>query len=265
MKDLSSIDYTLFDKPEILSCIFYPREENHESPPALTEELLIPVEDGFFIGARLHHMDKQAPVILFFHGNGEIVSDYDELGPLYLDKGINFLPVDYRGYGLSTGKPTVTAMMRDAHIIFEFIKNWLKDHSFTGPLIVMGRSLGSASALEIAANHEDSIDGLIIESGFAYFLPLLSTLGIVVDRLSVMKENGMRNIDKAAKFKKRFLVIHAELDHVIPFSEGKALFDASPSTKKHLLMIPGADHNTIFSTGFNDYMKAVKELTDCSS
>ena len=129
----------------------------------------------------------------------------------------------------------------------------------------MGRSLGSAPALEIATNHEDSIDGLIIESGFAYSIPLLSTLGVDVDRLDLMEKNGMRNIDKAAKFKKRFLVIHAELDHLIPFTEGKALFDASPSTKKHLLMIPGADHNTIFSTGFNDYMKAVKELTDCSS
>ena len=263
MKDLSYIDYTFFDKPEILSCIFYPREENSQFHPVGTEELLIPVKDGFFIGARLHHTDKKAPVILFFHGNGEIVSDYDELAPLYLEKGINFLPVDYRGYGLSTGKPTVTAMMRDAHIIFEFIKNWLKEYSFTGHLIIMGRSLGSASALEIAVNYEDHIDGLIIESGFAYTLPLLSTLGVDVDALNIMEKKGLQNIDKAAKFKKRFLVIHAEHDHIIPFSEGKLLFDASPSTKKNMLMIPGADHNTIFSAGFNDYMKAVKELADC--
>jgi len=262
MKDLSYIDYTFFDKPEILSCIFYPREENCQIKSVGTEELLIPVEDGFFVGARLHHIDKKAPVILYFHGNGEIVSDYDEIAPLYLDKGMNFLPVDYRGYGRSTGKPTITAMMRDAHIIFEFVKNWLKEYSFTGHLIIMGRSLGSASALEVAVNYEDQIDGLIIESGFAYTLPLLNTLGVDVSNLKIAEKKGFQNIDKAVKFKKRFLVIHAEFDHIIPFSEGKALFDASFSTKKKMLMIPNADHNSVFVAGFNDYMKAVKELTD---
>ncbi|MBL0700871.1 MAG: alpha/beta hydrolase [Desulfosarcina sp.] len=261
MKDLSDIDYTYFDRPEILSRLFYPREEIIMSKPDQAEDLLIPVEDGFLIGARFHHADKEAPVILYFHGNGEIVSDYDDLGPLYLDKGINFLPVDYRGYGLSTGIPTVTGMMRDAHIIFEFVKNRLKKNSFTGPLIIMGRSLGSASALEIATKYEDLIDGLIIESGFAYALPLLRILGVDVDRLGIGEKNGLRNIDKAAGFKKPFLVIHAEFDHIIPFSDGKALFDASPSTKKNMLMIPGANHNSIFAAGFEDYMQAIQELT----
>lgn len=56
---------------------------------------------------------KNAPTLLFFHGNGEIVEDYDDIAQIYLKLGINFLPVDYRGYGRSTGSPTVTAMMRD--------------------------------------------------------------------------------------------------------------------------------------------------------
>jgi alpha-beta hydrolase superfamily lysophospholipase len=260
MKDFSDIDYTLFDRPEILACLFHPRPETVGSAPKQTEDLLIPVEEGFFIGARFHHADKKAPVILYFHGNGEIVSDYDDLGPLYLDNGINFLPVDFRGYGLSTGAPTVTGMMRDAHIIFEFIVKRLKADSFSGPLIIMGRSLGSASAFEIAANYEDRIDGLIIESGFAYALPLLKTLGVDVDRLGITEKSGMRNIDKAAGFKKPFLVIHAEYDHIIPFSDGKALFDASPSPQKNLLMIPGANHNSILSVGFEDYMRAIRNI-----
>jgi len=260
MKDFSDIDYTLFDRPEILACLFHPRPETVRSASKQAEDLLIPVEEGFFIGARFHHADKKAPVILYFHGNGEIVSDYDDLGPLYLDNGINFLPVDFRGYGLSTGAPTVTGMMRDAHIIFEFIAKRLKADSFSGPLIIMGRSLGSASAFEIAANYEDRIDGLIIESGFAYALPLLKTRGVDVERLGITEKNGMRNIDKAAGFKKPFLVIHAEYDHIIPFSDGKALFDASPSPQKNLLMIPDANHNSILSVGFEDYMRAIRNI-----
>ena len=49
------------------------------------------------IGARFHIAGKEAPNILFFHGNGEIVSDYDDLGPVYNRIGINFLPVTTAG------------------------------------------------------------------------------------------------------------------------------------------------------------------------
>lgn len=65
--------------------------------------------------------------------------------------GLNFLPVDYRGYGHSTSpRPSVSAMLRDAHVVFEYTRKWLQLNGCKGPLIVMGRSLGSASALELA-------------------------------------------------------------------------------------------------------------------
>ena len=68
--------------------------------------MLIPVEKDEVVGGRFHMAEKSAPNILFFHGNGEIVADYDDMGPLYNRMNISFLPVDYRGYGRSTGKPT---------------------------------------------------------------------------------------------------------------------------------------------------------------
>ena len=86
--------------------------------------------------------------------------------------------MDYRGYGRSTGTPTVIAMMADCRVILAFAREWLEQRSFAGPLVVMGRSLGSASALELAASHPDLIDGLIIESGFAHAGPLLTLLGV---------------------------------------------------------------------------------------
>jgi alpha-beta hydrolase superfamily lysophospholipase len=75
--------------------------------------MLIAVEPGVDVGARFHMAANTGVNILFFHGNGEIVSDYDELGPVYNQMGINFLAIDYRGYGRSTGQPTVSAMMKD--------------------------------------------------------------------------------------------------------------------------------------------------------
>ena len=69
-------------------------------------------------------------------------------------------------------------MMRDCHIIFDYVKTWLHQHNYPGPLILMGRSLGSASVLELAFHYQDRVDGLIVESGFAYVSPLLRLLTI---------------------------------------------------------------------------------------
>ena len=260
MMDISKIDFSKFDMPEILTVLFHPRHEWHTQPGSSYENLLIPVEKDVVIGASFHPSESSAPNILFFHGNGEIVADYDEMGPMYNRMGINFLPVDYRGYGRSTGTPTVTSMMRDSHAIFEWVKDWLLKKGFDGPLIVMGRSLGSASALEISAHYSDRIDGLIIESGFAYIGPLLGLLGVNMRPMEIREEDGPRNIAKIKSFDKPTLVIHAEYDHIIPFAEGQALYEASSAEDKRLLKIPNADHNTVFFSGMPEYMEAVREL-----
>ena len=258
---ISKIDYSELDRPEILTFLFHPRPEWGEAgSDNRGEDLLIPVEMGVVVGARFHMTEKSAPNILFFHGNGEIVADYDDLGSAYNRVGINFLPVDYRGYGRSTGQPTITAMMRDSHLIFDFVKKWLLDKGYRGSLILMGRSLGSASVLELASHYKDQIDGLIVESGFAFSGPLLQLLGINLRAINFSEEMGFGNLDKIQRFDKPTLIIHAELDHIIPFSDGQALYDASPSSDKTLLKIPNANHNDIFMRGFSEYMAAVGTL-----
>ena len=203
MKNGSPIDYSALDRPEVLMFLFHPRAEygpsfqaaDSQPSSAGSRDILIPVAQDIEIGARFHMTDKSAGNIIFFHGNGEIVADYDELGGVYNQMGINFLAVDYRGYGRSSGTPTVSAMMQDCHTIFDFIRGWLQENDFRGPITLMGRSLGSASALELAASHGPKIDGLIIESGFAYAGPLLQLLGIDPEALASYNacpsENGI--------------------------------------------------------------------------
>lgn len=264
MLDISKIDYPHLDRPEFLMFLFHPRPEFDVpwSRPTRNEDILIPVDKDTVIGGRFHLAGPVCPNILFFHGNGEIVADYDDLADVYTRLEINFYPVDYRGYGRSTGRPTVTAMMRDCHVIFEFWLAWLKEKNHTGPVIVMGRSLGSASALEIISAHADRIRGLIIESGFAHSDTLARILGINMKSMGLTEEDGFRNIDKIRTFGGPTLVIHAEHDHILPFPDGQALFDASPSPDKKLLKIRGANHNDIFLKGLREYMDAVKELTE---
>jgi len=252
-------DYSALDQPDVLASLFHPRPDfSHSATPE--KAVMIPMNDHVNIGACFHLSDKNAPSILFFHGNGEIVSDYDDLGPLYNQLGINFLAVDYRGYGRSSGSPTVTAMMQDCHTILDFTLNHLKQNGFTGPVTVMGRSLGSASALELAASGRDEIESLIIESGFAFAAPLLMKLGINPAAIGFREEQGFGNRDKIAAWSKPLLIIHAEFDHIIPFSDSQTLYNACSAADKTLLKIPGANHNDIFYRGLKEYMAAVKTL-----
>ena len=263
MIDISKIDYSILDRPEILMYLFHPRPEFGGSVSVSAhKDIMIPVEADIAIGARFHPSEQSACNILFFHGNGEIVADYDELGRMMNQSGINFFAVDYRGYGRSTGQPTVTAMMRDCHIIFDYVEKWLHKNDYAGPLVLMGRSLGSASVLELAMHYAAGIDGLIVESGFAYAGPLLALLGIAVGEIGFEEVKGFCNIDKIHTFAKPTLIIHAERDHIIPFTDGEALFEACSATDKTLLKISGANHNDIFMHGFKDYMAAVTKLAE---
>jgi len=259
----SATDYSALDRPEVLAFLFHPRQAYPGQPaPGSAQDVLIPVADDVSVGGRFHMAHPEGPNILFFHGNGEIVADYDDLGPVYNQMGINFLPVDYRGYGRSGGRPTVAAMMQDCHTIFEFVRYWLEDSHYQGPLIVMGRSLGSASALELAWKYPEQIDALIIESGFAYVKPLLQLLGVNVAAIGFEESAGFGHTDKIGSFEKPTLIIHAEYDHIIPFSDGQALFDACPSPAKNFLKIPGANHNDIFMRGMSEYLACVKQLLE---
>jgi len=254
-------NYSALDHPEILSFLFHPRPDmGFSGNDSRFHDFYIPVDDNVSVHSRFYPSDVAAPTILFFHGNGEIVGDYEDMAPLYTNMGINFFPADYRGYGLSTGFPTVTAMMEDAHKIFSFAKQTLNEKGYTGPVIIMGRSLGSAPALELASHYQDDISALIIESGFAFALPLLRLLGIDVASLGISEEDGLQNIDRVKHFEKPSLFIHAEFDHIIPYADAVALHHACPAMDKRLLKIPKANHNTIFAYGMKEYMAAIKEI-----
>jgi pimeloyl-ACP methyl ester carboxylesterase len=257
MTDSSHSGYSVLDHPGILSHIFHPRSSARPPGP---HDIQIPVADHVTIGACFHVAGKDAPTILFFHGNGEIVSDYDDLGPLYNRLGINFFVVDYRGYGWSTGSPTVSAMMADCHRILDFLRQWCRDQEFSGSLTAMGRSLGSASAIELASARPSDVENLVVESGFAGTESLLRVLGIDPAARGIRVPAVLDNQEKIRQWTGPALIIHGELDQLIPFSHGQTLFSACPSSEKQLVKIAGAGHNDIFMRGLEQYLSAVKSL-----
>jgi fermentation-respiration switch protein FrsA (DUF1100 family) len=252
-------DMNALDTPDILSVVFHPRREFGRPVDGSFVSLEIPVADGVTLGGRFYEAGEAKPTVLFFHGNGEIVADYGDIAPMYASLGINFLPVDYRGYGRSTGSPTISSMLADARTVFEYARECLAEGGHTGPLVIMGRSLGSAPALEIASAFPDELDGLIIESGFADTAALIRRLGARVPE-GVNADDAVGQTTKIARYRGPLLIIHGAVDFIIPAADARALLAASGSERKRLLIVEGAGHNDLLFRGTEDYMRAVAEL-----
>ena len=248
------------DRPEILRFLFHPRATAKTPPPEGTMDIDVPVAADVTIGCRLFKAEKEAPIILFFHGNGEIVADYDDIGPFYQQQGLNFLVTDYRGYGWSSGSPTSSTMLTDARTLYVDLLKKLRADGYTGSVFLMGRSLGSACAIDLAALHNDEIAGLIIESGFAETLPLARTLGIDTDQLGIAEEDTFDNSRKMESITKPTFILHGQRDNLIPLWQAEKLMAASGARSKELQIVPGADHNTLIAVGGMLYFQAIKQF-----
>ena len=255
------MDLKALDNPLVLSTLFYPRPD---SPGGSyldnVHDGTIPVEDGVVLGYRLYAHEPGAPVILYFHGNGEVASDHDLFAGQYRQIGVSLLVVDYRGYGWSTGTPLVSALLADVEPVLDALPGIVQEAGISdGTLFVMGRSLGSAPAIHAAFTHADRLTGIIIESGFARATRLLARLGlpaVITDRLP----DPVGNDRKLAEIDLPLLVIHGERDTLIPVQNGQDLYETSPAALKRILRIPGAGHNDLLFVGKHDYFAAIADF-----
>ena len=113
----------------INSFLFHPRKAIED---ITSKDILINIEKNIKIGARLHMVNNFSPTILFFHGNGEIVTDYNEIAKEYNRRKMNFIIVDFRGYGFSNGMPNMQNTLSDSHTILNFIIKYLLKNDFDG-------------------------------------------------------------------------------------------------------------------------------------
>ena len=252
----------LLDDPAVQHILFHPRRTGRTSLPSHARDIDVEVEPGITIGCRLFTAGKDSATILFFHGNGEVVPDYDAIGPEYVAQNINFLVTDYRGYGWSTGSPAASHLLADAHVLYDHLVGWLQEQGYSEQIFLMGRSLGSACAIELAAARNEEIKGLIIESGFALTLPLAKTLGLDLEAMGIREEQTFNNSAKIRKVTKPTLLLHGQQDTLIPLYQAEKLHAECGARSKELQVVPGADHNTLIAVGGVYYFQAIRKFVD---
>ncbi len=250
----------MIDTPANLDLIFFTRRTTRRNFKG-AQNFDIPVS-GAVIGASYHQADPANADVLFFHGNGEVVPDYDDAAELFAGAGLNLFVVDYRGYGWSTGSPSLRTLLDDSHKIAEFFLKTMRENAGTGKkhkYFLMGRSLGSGPVCEIALNNKNDFSGLILESGFGDIVPLLRMLGMDLGNSEEALSEMFSNDRKLSKIDLPVLIIHGERDHLIPLQFARQNFEAIRHNNKKILVLPGAEHNNVM-TFHRQYFKAMADF-----
>jgi pimeloyl-ACP methyl ester carboxylesterase len=179
------------------------------------------------------------PTIVFFHGNGDTTAGSRVATQAFARAGYGLLLPEYRGYAGNPGSPSEEGLYKDGRAALQ----WLLGHGVQGPQIVlMGNSLGSGVATEMAAEHR--VAALVLVSGFTSMVDVVRTqLPFVPAGLLV--RDRFDNEQKLAKIGCPTLILHGEADTLIPASQGAAL--AAASGHARLDIIPAKGHELAYT------------------
>ncbi len=212
---------------------------------------------GWFIPYNRKSGTQKQATILFLHGNAGNISHRLDSIKVFNNLGLNILIIDYRGYGQSTGKPTEVGTYQDAEAAWHYLTSTrgIKENK----IILFGRSLGGSVAAWLASQHTPA--ALIIESSFSSapsmgqriypFLPV---------RLLSRFQYNTKEYVKAIHCP--VLVAHSRDDDIIPYEEGREIFNAAHEPRNFLQMQGG--HNDGFIISGSSYINGLDSFIKTS-
>jgi fermentation-respiration switch protein FrsA (DUF1100 family) len=170
----------------------------------------------------------------------------------WLALGINVLTFDYRGFGLSEGRPSEDGTYRDAQAAV----HWLRQRGFAPERIVaLGKSLGGGVASELAVR--ETVAGLILQNTFTSIPDIGAELypWLPVRRLHKIKYD---TISRLPRVKAPVMVTHSRGDDLIGFHHAERNFKAA-NEPKMLWEILG-DHTSTVEDGREQYLKGLEKF-----
>ena len=207
--------------------------------------------NGVKIAAVVRGPEHSKKAILRCHGNAEnMVQTLWAVGELCAD-GYTVAAVDYPGYGLSDGSPTEKGCYRNVHRLYD----WLVETRGFKPedIIVDGFSVGTGPAVELVATKP--VGGLILEA------PFLSAPRVVT-KVRILPIDPFPNLKRIGGVKCPVLFFHGTEDRVIPYSQGRALFELAREPKR-FITVEGGDHNDFpVVMGVDEYLREIRNFAD---
>jgi fermentation-respiration switch protein FrsA (DUF1100 family) len=219
--------------------IIYPAPKGAAKTPPGFESISLETADGLALRAAWRVAAPGKPTILFFHGNGDSLPGAAVATRHLAEAGFGILLADYRGYASNSGSPSEAGLLKDGRAAVQFLQN---RGVASSALILMGASLGTGVATQLAAEHAPA--ALVLVSPFtslpdagANAFPWLPVRALVHDRFN--------NLDAIARVRAPVLILHSIDDRVIPFRQGAALAAAAPNGR--LVRFPHDGHQLQFT------------------
>ena len=205
---------------------------------------------GWFIPS-----DNARGTLLFFHGNAGNISHRLDSIAIFNRMRLNVFIFDYRGYGQSQGRVTETGTYRDAESAWSYLTGTRGIDA--NKIIVFGRSLGSSIAAWLASRHSPA--ALILESSFSSVPSMAQRLYpfLPVKWLVKFSYDTRQYVGTLAC---PLLVVHSKNDEIIPYAEGRLVFDAAAADKQFLDIRGG--HNDGFIVTGQAYVDGLSAFID---
>ena len=247
--------------------IFFPEREVLATPGdhgLAYEDVWIDTRDG----VRLHGWLVRSAVppgdsnrvVLWLHGNsGNIGHRAAAVASMARGIGAPVLIVDYRGYGRSEGSPAEAGLYRDAEAAFDHIA---ARPEFAGSsIVVFGRSLGAAVAVELATRRQ--VEALVLESPFTSVSEMARLRNrFLPSRLLVRAR--FDTLVKMSAVRAPVLVFHGTDDEIVPVDMGRRVYEAAVG-RKRLFLLEGAMHNDPHHDPAAPYYSVLREFLEVGS
>ena len=208
--------------------LYYPSENNY-SGDRLTipvEKVKIKTQDNIELLAWYHKKNIiDYKTILFLHGNAGSLENRIHKINHFKDMKVNFLLLAWRGFSGNNGSPTEQGIYEDARSAVK----WLKSNGISEEnIIIYGESLGTGVATEISQNK--NFAGIILESPFTSMVDAGKTKYPFFP-IGLLLKDKYESDKKIKNIKSPILVMHGEVDRLVPFWMGKKMYELANEPK----------------------------------
>ena len=195
----------------------------------------------------------EQPVVLYFHGNGGSLRLRVDRFQRIAAAGVGLVALSYRGYGGSSGKPTEQGLINDARAAYAFAAERYQR------IALWGESLGTGVAVALAG--EKPVTRMVLDAPYTSALDLARANHWYLPVRLLMKDQ-FRSDERIARVQAPVLIMHGEVDQIIPIAYGERLF-AMIQGPKQFARFPGGYHVDLDRHGGAEVaLKFLGEATD---
>jgi len=241
----------------MISSLLFPGTERSPGISRFGEPRKIQTSTGrtiYLIADLFQPASEAKGLVLYFHGNGELVEDLDYLIPFFRRAKLNALLIEYPGYGNAPGKPSEKEIYQTALSAYD----WAQKEFPTLPKIAMGWSLGSTVAAYVALERE--VAYLFLLSAMTSMKETAQNLFPGVPDL-LLKGNEFDVTRLFPKLKAPVTIIHGTEDDLVPIRMARTL-KSLLGGRGRLIEIQGALHNDLYLRGKGEIENELRRIAE---